>query len=67
LGGRTANAIIDAKKRETEAANVRDVENLILTLKAQKSRHTDEVNNLCLLDARLQRVRSQKAVMRRHA
>jgi len=50
----SANAIIDAKKRETGATSVRAVESLIITLKAQKSRHTDEVNDLCVVDARLQ-------------
>ncbi|MHB1550185.1 MAG: AAA family ATPase [Vulcanimicrobiaceae bacterium] len=49
------NAAIDATRRETRIANVRDVEEIVAKLKAQKARHTAEVRELCELDARLQR------------
>lgn len=49
-----ANAAIHARKRDTETANVRDAENALAALKAQKARHTDEVRALCATDAQLQ-------------
>lgn len=48
------NAAIDATKRATQTANVRDVEDVLGRLRAQKARHTAEVRALCELDARLQ-------------
>jgi wobble nucleotide-excising tRNase len=48
-----ANAVIVARKRQAQAANVRDVEAALARLKAQKARHTDEVRALCASDARL--------------
>ncbi len=50
----TANTVITARKRQVQAANVRDVENALARLKAQKARHTPEVQALCDMDARLQ-------------
>ena len=50
----TANAVITARKRQAQAANVRDLENAVAVLKAQKVRHTHEVQNLCAIEARLQ-------------
>jgi wobble nucleotide-excising tRNase len=52
------NATIDATKRETQIANLRDVADLLAKLKAQKARHTDEVRQLCEANASLQ---AQKA------
>jgi wobble nucleotide-excising tRNase len=49
-----ANATIDATRREAQMANVRDVEDALAKLKAQKTRHTAEVRNFCETDARLQ-------------
>jgi wobble nucleotide-excising tRNase len=48
-----ANSVIDVKKRESELANPRDLESAIANLKAQKSRHTDEVKALCALERRM--------------
>lgn len=53
-GVAAANAVIDARKRETQAANVRDVENALADLRARKARHTPEVQALCATDVRLQ-------------
>jgi wobble nucleotide-excising tRNase len=50
----TANAVITARKRQAQAANVRDVESALARLKAQKARHTADVQALCDTDARLQ-------------
>lgn len=50
----TANATIDARKRQAHAANVHDVENELARLKSQKARHTTEVKALCDADGRLQ-------------
>lgn len=49
----TANAVIAARKRQAQAANPRDVEAALARLKAQKARHTPEVQALCDTDARL--------------
>ena len=49
-----ANAVIEARKRETQTANVSDVETALARLKAQKACHTDEVRGLCATDKRLQ-------------
>jgi wobble nucleotide-excising tRNase len=54
----TANAVITARKRQAQAANVRDVENALARLKAQKARHTPEVQALCDTDTRLQAEKS---------
>jgi wobble nucleotide-excising tRNase len=49
-----ANAVITARKRQAQAANVRDVEDALGRLKAQKARHTGEVRELCVSQRRLQ-------------
>ncbi|HEY2384029.1 MAG TPA: AAA family ATPase, partial [Terriglobia bacterium] len=49
----TANTVITARKRQAQAANVRDVESTLARLKAQKVRHTPEVQALCDADAQL--------------
>ena len=49
----TANAVIGARKRQAQAANMRDVEAALARLKAQKARHTPEVQALCDMDTRL--------------
>lgn len=68
-GVAAANAAIDARKRQAQAADVRDVEGRLARLKAQKSRHTAEVQALCDADARLQAektaLETQKATARR--
>ncbi len=48
------NAVIEARQRETQAANARDVETALAKLRAQKARHTDEGRELCAADERLQ-------------
>ena len=50
----TANAVITARKRQAQAANVRDVEAALARLKAQKARHLEDVRTLCDTDVRLQ-------------
>jgi wobble nucleotide-excising tRNase len=49
-----ANAIITARKRQAQTANVREVEAALGKLKAQKARHLEEVPALCADDGRLQ-------------
>src|SRR5271166_2237728 len=49
-----ANAVITARKRQAQAANVRDVEAALGRLKAQKARHTGEVRELYVSQRRLQ-------------
>lgn len=49
-----ANAIIEARKRQAEAANLHEVESELARLKAFRARHTDNVKALCATDARLQ-------------
>jgi wobble nucleotide-excising tRNase len=49
-----ANAIIEARKRQAEAANVHEVENELARLKAFRARHTEIVKVLCDTDTRLQ-------------
>ncbi|MEY2565017.1 MAG: hypothetical protein QOH88_3210 [Verrucomicrobiota bacterium] len=49
-----ANAVITARKRKAQAANVQEVEAWLGKLKAQKARHLDDVPGLCAADARLQ-------------
>jgi wobble nucleotide-excising tRNase len=48
-----ANAVITARKRQARAANVREVENALARLKAQKARHMPEVQAMCDTDPRL--------------
>jgi len=64
----TGNAAIDARKRQAQAANVRDVESELSRLKAQQARHTADVRTLCDTDARLQgekqALETQKATAR---
>ena len=49
-----ANAVIAARKQQAQASNVRDVENSLARLKAQKARHTDNVRAFCGSDTRFQ-------------
>jgi wobble nucleotide-excising tRNase len=64
----TANAIIEARKQQAHAANVRDVENDLARLKSIKVRHTDEGRALCDADTHLQAektaIERQKATAR---
>jgi len=53
-GVAAANAVIEGRRRETQAANERDVENALAELRARKARHTPEVQALCASDTRLQ-------------
>jgi wobble nucleotide-excising tRNase len=50
----TANAVIDARKRQAQAADVRDVEAALAVLKAAKARYTQDAQALCDADTRLQ-------------
>jgi wobble nucleotide-excising tRNase len=50
----SANAVIAARKRQLQAANLRDLQNTLAQLNAQKVRHTDEICNQCAYEARLQ-------------
>lgn len=50
----TANAAIEARKRQAQAANVPDVENELARLKAQKIRQTADGRALCDASSRLQ-------------
>jgi wobble nucleotide-excising tRNase len=54
-----ANAVIETRKREMQAANLTNVESGLARLKAQKARYTQEVVELCSNDSRLQ---GEKAV-----
>ena len=49
-----AMAVIEARKRETLMADARVVTNALAGLKAQKTRHTEEVRALCAAEERLQ-------------
>jgi wobble nucleotide-excising tRNase len=49
-----ANAIIEARKRQAEAANLHEVESELARLKAFRARHTEDVKVLCDADTRLQ-------------
>jgi wobble nucleotide-excising tRNase len=49
-----ANAVVTTRKRQAEVTNLRDVENALSELRAQKTRHTAEVGELCVSDTRLQ-------------
>jgi wobble nucleotide-excising tRNase len=53
-GVATANATIAARKRQAQGANLRDAENAVARLKAQKVRHAVAVHDVCALDTRLQ-------------
>jgi len=53
-----ANAIIEARKHQAEAANLSEVENELARLKAFRARHTESVKALCATDARLQNEKS---------
>lgn len=50
----TANAAIAARKRQAQAANVRDLENELFRLQAQKTRQTPNARTLCDASAKLQ-------------
>jgi len=50
-----ANALISAKKREARAADAATIQRALATLKAQKARHTPDVQALCDADAARQR------------
>lgn len=64
----TANATIAARKRQAQAANVREVEGSLARLSTQKIRHTVEVHALCDRDGILQgekeRMEINKAAVR---
>jgi wobble nucleotide-excising tRNase len=47
------NAVITARKQQTQAANIQDVENALAKLNAQKARHTDGARGLCASYTRL--------------
>jgi wobble nucleotide-excising tRNase len=49
-----ANAIIAARKRQAQTANLREVETALAQLKAQKTRHADDLPELCAADQRMQ-------------
>jgi wobble nucleotide-excising tRNase len=49
-----ANVAIAARKRQTLAANVRDVQSALANLRAQKARYTEPVRELCASETRLQ-------------
>ena len=49
-----ANATIEARRRDTQAANVREVETRLARLTAQRARHSDEVQAQCASETRLQ-------------
>jgi wobble nucleotide-excising tRNase len=49
------NAIITTRKRQAQVTNVRDVEQTLARLRAQKARHILEVRELCAFDACLQK------------
>jgi len=53
-----ANAIIEARKRQAEAANLNEVETELARLKAFRARHTEDVKALCATDVRLQNEKS---------
>lgn len=50
----TANAIIAARKRQAQAANIQEVENTLAAFNAQRARYTPEVRELCASESRLQ-------------
>ena len=49
-----ANTTIEARQRDTQAANVQEVETRLARLTAQKARYTDEAEAQCAADVRLQ-------------
>jgi wobble nucleotide-excising tRNase len=49
----TANAVIDARKRQAQTANFRDIENDLARLNAVRARHTADARVLCDADVRL--------------
>ena len=49
-----ANSVIGARKRQAQAANLRDIEIAMAGLRAQKARYTEEARGVCAADARLQ-------------
>jgi wobble nucleotide-excising tRNase len=49
-----ANAVIGERKRQAQAANVREIETALARLRAQRARYTDEVRDICAGDTRLQ-------------
>jgi wobble nucleotide-excising tRNase len=49
-----ANAIITARKRQAQVTNLEDVDQALAKLRAQKTRHSVEVVELCGSDVRLQ-------------
>ena len=53
-----ANAIIEARRHQAEAANLSEVENELARLKAFGARHTESVKELCATDTRLQNEKS---------
>lgn len=53
-----ANVVIAARKRQAQAANILDLTNALAALKAQKVRHTDEIQAICGSEAQLQAEKS---------
>ena len=49
-----ANVTIEARRRDAQAANVREVETRLARLTAQRARHSDEVQAQCVSETRLQ-------------
>jgi wobble nucleotide-excising tRNase len=49
-----ANAVITARRRQAQAANVHEVEDALVRLRAQKARHTNDVRELSVSHTRLQ-------------
>jgi wobble nucleotide-excising tRNase len=49
-----ANALIAARKRQAQTANLREVEGALGRLKAQKTRHADDLPQLCAANQRMQ-------------
>lgn len=49
-----ANSAVEARKRASQTANARDVENGLARLKAQKIRHSEDVRGFCTGEMRLQ-------------
>jgi wobble nucleotide-excising tRNase len=54
----SVNTVIETKKRSIQAVTVQAVEGQLTRLKAQKSRHTGQVNTLCADFARLRQEKS---------
>ncbi len=53
-GVAAANTVINTRKRQAQVANVRDLQDGLAVLRAQRARHTDDGRNLCAIENRLQ-------------